>query len=302
MFSWCLGVLSQILHLGQLKKVIWDNPNFLKSLLKMIFGMAVILVLPGWLRAGEDQLLFLPTQPVFNQIIGDPREPQNYLIANLSYPRFEGAIGPTLEFLQWRPSDGSRWGWGIMGASFIELDSLGNFVYPERVSDWYLGMYFSESSGDFSHRFEYMHVSSHLGDELFNFIPRIIYTRESFRWTTSWKPSESFRLYAGVGYYPHIAPAEPPLFAHAGLEFYSDYFGFLLGSVGRAYFTYDVKAKEEAGGVVNQNFQWGIQWKWKKETHQALRFALSYYNGNSEYGQFYQTNDNHWGAGIYFDP
>lgn len=252
--------------------------------------------------AGEDQLLFLPTQPVFNQIIGDPREPQNYLIANLSYPRFEGAIGPTLEFLQWRPSDGSRWGWGIMGASFIELDSLGNFVYPERVSDWYLGMYFSESSGDFSHRFEYMHVSSHLGDELFNFIPRIIYTRESFRWTTSWKPSESFRLYAGVGYYPHIAPAEPPLFAHAGLEFYSDYFGFLLGSVGRAYFTYDVKAKEEEGGVVNQNFQWGIQWKWKKETHQALRVALSYYNGNSEYGQFYESNDNHWGIGIYFDP
>jgi hypothetical protein len=265
-------------------------------------GFVLALGLPFRLWAGEDQLLFLPPEPVFDKLIGDPREPQEALIANLSYPRYEAAIGPVVEFLQWRPSDGSRWGWGIMGASFIELDSLGHFIYPERVSDWYLGMYFSEASGDFAHRLEYTHVSSHLGDELFDSIPRIIYTRESFRWTTSWQPSEPFRLYLGAGYYPHIDPSEPPLFAHGGLELYSDYFGFLLGTVGRGYFTYDIKAKQEAGGVVNQNFQWGFQWKWKKETSQAVRVALSYFNGNSEYGQFYQSNDNHWGAGIYFDP
>ncbi|HJT23258.1 MAG TPA: hypothetical protein VJ873_01695, partial [bacterium] len=57
--------------------------------------------------AGEDQLVFLPPVPVFNQLIGDPREPQDTLIANLTYSRFEGAIGPTLEFLQWKPADGS---------------------------------------------------------------------------------------------------------------------------------------------------------------------------------------------------
>lgn len=258
--------------------------------------------LPLSALAGEEQLLFLPVEPVFNQLIGDPREPQDALIANLSYPRFEGAIGPTLEFLQWRPADDSRWGWGIEGASFIELDSLGHFVYPERVSDWYLGMYFSESSGDFSHRFEYLHVSSHLGDELFDSVQRIIYTRESFRWTSSFQPSDTLRLYAGVGYYPHIAPVEKPFFMHGGAELYSPYFDFLFGTVGRGCFTYDLKVKDEAGGVVNQNFEWGIQWKWKKESHEAIRLALSYYNGNSEYGQFYQSNDNHWGAGIYFDP
>lgn len=274
------------------------------SVAKLIFGFFILYLwlLPAAVRAGDEQLLFLPDEPVFNRLIGDPREPQNALIADLSYPQFEGAIGPIVEFLQWRPADGSRWGWGIQGASFIELDSLGDFVYPERVSDWYLGMYFSEQSGDFSHRFEYIHVSSHLGDELFNTQPRIIYTRESFRWTSSWQPSDQFRLYAGVGYYPHIAPDEPRLFAHAGVELYAGYGPFLFGTVGRGYFTYDVKAKEEAGGVVNQNFEWGYQWKWRKETSQALRFALSYYNGNSEYGQFYLSNDNHWGIGVYFDP
>jgi len=249
-----------------------------------------------------DELRFLPPQPVFDRLIGDPREPQTALMANLSFPRFEGSVGPQLEFLQWRPLDGSRWGWGIQGASFIELDSLGHFVYPERVSDWYLGMYFSESSGSFSHRFEYTHVSSHLGDELFDELQRFIYTRESFRWTTSFKPSDSFRLYAGLGYYPHIAPQEKPFFMHGGLELYTGNFGFLLGTVGRGYFTYDLKIKDEAGGVVNQNFQWGFQWKAQKENSQSIRIALSYYNGNSEYGQFYQNEDHHWGAGIYFDP
>jgi hypothetical protein len=272
MFSWCLGVFV------------------------LAFGFS------GCLWAEGDELRFLPPEPVFGKLIGDPREPQNALIADLSYPRFEGAIGPVLELLQWRPVDGSRWGWGIQGASFIELDSLGNFVYPERVSDWYLGMYFSESSGFFSNRLDYTHVSSHLGDELFDEVPRIIYTRESFRWISSYEPGENFRLYAGAGYSPHIAPQEKAFFLHGGMELYTNYLDFIFGTVGRGYFTYDIKLKQEAGGVVNQNFQWGFQWKWKKETSQALRMALSYYNGNSEYGQFYQSQDNHWGVGIYFDP
>ena len=95
---------------------------------------------------------------------------------------------------------------------------------------------------------------------------------------------------------------EKPFFIHGGTELYTDSFGFIGGTVGRGYFTYDIKIKNEAGGVVNQAFQWGLQWKWKKESRQALRFALLYYNGNSEYGQFYRLNDNHWGLGIYFDP
>lgn len=261
-----------------------------------------LMVLPTPVPAQEDHLLFLPAHSAFDRLIGDPREPQNAIIANLTYPRFEGALGPTIEFLQWVPKDGSRWGWGIQGASFIELDSLGHFIYPERVSDWYLGMYFSETSGDLCHRFEYVHVSSHLGDELFLNVQRFIYTRESFRWTSSWRPSDNLRLYAGAGYYPHIAPEEKPFFLHTGAEFYTASFDFLFSTAARGYFTYDLKVKDEAGGVVDQAFQWGLQWKWKKEDASGLRLALTYSNGNSEYGQFYLSGDNHWGAAVFFDP
>lgn len=274
---------------------------------KKIFLVLFCVSVPLWsktsvLKAEEDRLLFLPSHPAFDRLIGDPREPQNAILANLTYPRFEGSVGPTLEFLQWVPKDGSRWGWGIWGASFIELDSLGHFTYPERASDWYLGMYFSETSGVLSNRLDYTHVSSHLGDELFLAIPRFIYTRESFRWITSFTPSEQVRLYGGAGYSPHVAPMEKPFFFHLGAELYTGYFDFLLGTTGRGYFTYDLKVKDEAGSVTNQDFQWGFQWKGKRESEGGVRLALTYYNGNSEYGQFYEVRDNHWGLGVFFDP
>jgi hypothetical protein len=218
--------------------------------------------------------------------------------------RYEGSIGKCIELLQWIPGDGTQWGWGIEGDSFIELDSLGGGVFPERVSDWYLGTYFSEKTGDLSHRLEYLHVSSHLGDELFWEYARIIYTRESFRYTLSYYPiADRLRLYGGMGYYPHMAPDDNRLFAHLGAEFYfTPCQPFLFGTAARGYFTYDLKVKGEEGGVANQQFEVGLQWKAKPESNSAARMALIYYNGNSEYGQFYLTQDKHWSLGIFFDP
>ncbi|HEY5039080.1 MAG TPA: DUF1207 domain-containing protein, partial [bacterium] len=242
-----------------------------------------------------------------------PREAQSYLIAQLNSDRFDGSIAATLEFLQLIQKDGTRWGWGVEGDTFIEVESPGYssnslvsndyfLIFPEKVSDWYLGTYFSESSGDFSNRFEYVHVSSHLGDGVFTTTQGFVYTRESLRFTTSFHPSDQFRLYAGVGYYPHIDPEEPRFFFHVGTELYTDSFSFIFGTLGCGYFTYDLKALQEAGGVLNQNFEVGFQWKWKKESHQAMRLAIVYYNGNNVYGQFYQQKDEHWSFGLFFDP
>jgi hypothetical protein len=58
--------------------------------------------------------------------------------------------------------------------------------------------------------------------------------------------------------------SDPRLFFHAGIEFYSDYFRLFSGTHARGYFTYDVKVLGEAGGVVDQTFELGMQWRWKK--------------------------------------
>lgn len=274
--------------------------------LKLFFWITCVSVFlwlkPASVLAQEERFQFLPKYPAFQKLIGDPREAQCAIVAQTDHDQFDASIGLAYEFLQWLPKDGSKWGWGILGASFIQLDAIGGNVYPERISDWHLGMYFSQSSGDLSHRLEYLHVSSHLGDEFFNVIPRFIYTRESFRFTSSWKPADRIRLYGGLGYWGHIDPEDKPFFIHLGSELYTGSFDFLAGTVGRGYFTYDMKLKDEAGGIVNQTFQWGLQWKWKENSSEAIRLALLYYNGNYEYGQFGQFKDDHWGLGVFLDP
>ncbi len=268
--------------------------------------LAVVILAPmaAWSEdVKTSQLNFLPAETLFHNLIGDPREPQNSLIAQIDQTRFEGSIGKFIELLQWIPGDGSQWGWGIEGDSFIELDSLGDGVFPERVSDWYLGTYFSEKTGDLSHRLEYLHVSSHLGDSLFDQYTRFIYTCESFRYTMSYYPlADRVRVYGGLGYYPHMAPDDNRLFAHLGAEFYTAPGPFLFGTFSQGYFTYDLKIKGEAGGVANQQFELGLQWRGKVDSNPVIRMALMYFNGNSEYGQFYLMPDNHWSLGIFFDP
>ena len=291
------------------------NPGHrgLKTAFKLGLILSFFLSKPFSLWAGENPLLFLPKKPVFERLIGDPREAQSYLIGQLNNDRYDGSVAATLEFLQWTPGDGTQWGWGFEGDSFIEVESPGYgpyslvshdyfLIFPEKVSDWNLGTYFSESSGVFSNRIEYLGTSSHLGDGFFSSFQGSKYARQSLRFTTSLQPSDRFRFYAGLGYYSYITPEEPPFFVHAGLELYTGSSPFIFGTSGRGYFTYDLEAKQEAGGVLNQNFAVGFQWKWKKETHQAIRIGLVYYNGNNEYGEFYLQNDNHWSFGFFFDP
>lgn len=254
--------------------------------------------------AWADRWDFLPDHPLFDSLIGDLREAQNAVIAQPDVNRYDGAIGLDIDLMHWQPNETDHWGWGIEGATFIELDSLGNATFPNRVDDWHLGTYFTEKSGDFSQRLEYEHVSSHLGDELLPYIVRIIYSRESLRYTLSYDFSKNFRLFGGPCYWTHISPdtTDPRFFFHGGFELYSDYYHFFLGTFIRGYATSYAEVLGEAGGVVDETIQIGLEYKFKKDTHQAIRTAIVLYAGNGLYGQFYQTPDSYWGLGIFFDP
>jgi len=298
---------------------IWGSEFILIPKAKILLAKALyfwfwlLILLPAGLWAQESRLLFLPAEPNFEHLIGDPREAQSYLSAQLDKAQFDGSIAAIIEFLQWKPGDNTRWGWGIETDSFIQLESPGYgpysletldyfLIFPERVSDLYLGTYLSESSGDLSNRLEFLHDSSQLGDGFFGKEQGIIYTRSSLRFTSSFQPSDRFRLYAGTGYYIQNLYGQPSFFFHLGTELYTASFGAPFGTMGRGYFTYDLQANQDVIGVLNQNFELGFQWKWKKDTHQAIRFALVYYNGNSPYGQFYFQKDDHWAFSLYFDP
>ncbi len=251
-----------------------------------------------------DRWDFLPTDHVFKPLVGDLREAQNAIIAQPDTNRYEGAIGLNIDLMHWQPNATDHWGWGIDGATFIELDSLGGAVFPNRVDDWHLGTYFTQKSGNLSQRLQYEHVSSHLGDELIFSVQRVIYSRESFRYTLSYDFSQNFRLFGGPCYWSHISPdiSDPRLFFTGGLELYTDYSRFLFDTHIRGYATYYFEVLGEAGGIVNETVQIGVEYRGKTDREQAVRTGVVLYTGNSLYGQFYQNPESYWGLGIFFDP
>jgi hypothetical protein len=272
---------------------------------RSFLAMTAILII-GALFAGapissaEEPWIFLPVTPLFQPLIGDPRMPHTGIIAYTSQNRFEGAIGATVEMLRYSPPDQTRWAFGFFGSGFIWLDQYGA-TFPMRDSDWYAGFYLSQATGPFSYCLEAVHQSSHLGDSLDGLQDPLLYNGEYLNFTASFQPSEDLRLYAGGGAWTHLEPPDKSFFASLGTEIYSAPID-LGGTFLRGYGTLHLKWKDQAGGTLNKTVQLGVQWKFKKEESRALRFALVYYNGNHEFGQFYQDRDEHLGIGVYFDP
>ncbi len=256
-------------------------------------------VFPSPSRAQQDQWIFLPPTPLFQDFMGDPREAYTGITAYGNQSRFEGAVGQTFEFLRYRPPDKTQWGWGVFGQGFILLDENGA-TFPMRAADWYAGMYVSESHSGLSHRLEFEHQSAHLGDSLQGLEEPFFFSRENFNYTFSFKPDDPLGIYTGLGAWYNMYPRGKALFASLGLEVYSPA-ADVGGTCLRGYATGDLKWLQETE-VADQDYQLGIQWRFKKEESRDVRLALLYYNGNSEFGQFYQDHDEHWGFGLYFDP
>lgn len=253
---------------------------------------------PPFRAFAEPEWVFLPPSPLFRPLIADPREPQIGLLGHLDTARYEGEVGGFVELLRYSPKDGTRWGWGILGSAFILLDENGA-TFPMRAGDWYAGTYLSEVTGPLSHRLEFVHQSAHLGDSLQGLQNPFFFSRENFNYTFSFAPSRDFRLHAGLGVWENMYPSGPPLFASLGAEFYSSPF-HPAGSWMRGYFTCDFQWKQETE-IVDKTFQLGLQWKSQEEETRALRLALLYYNGDSEYGQIYRDWDEHWSLALFFD-
>lgn len=278
------------------------NPFFDLFLASWCLGGGIVLWILLCLfptQSAAQECVFLPPESLFHTLIGSPREPTTGITAYLNQTRYEGAVGETFEFLRYSPPDKTQWGWGVFGQGYILLDENGA-TFPMWAGDWYAGMYASEASGAFSHRVEFEHQSAHLGDSLQGIQTPIFFSRENFNLTSSFRPSDGFRLYAGIGDWENMYPAGDPFFCSGGFEIYSPA-ADISGTFFRGYLTADFQWKGETQSL-NKNLELGIQWKYRKGDNRDLRLALVYYDGNSEFGQFYQDPDEHWAVGLYFDP
>lgn len=266
----------------------------------MALAICLLTVLSADAQETPGPWFFFPGAPQFNPLLSDPREPQTSIIAHTSLNRFEGAVGAQLEIIRYDNPYGTHWAAGLLGSGFILLDENGA-TFPERANDWLAGLYLSEQSGLFSHRLEFMHQSSHLGDSLEGLQEPIIYNGENFNYVCSFQPWENLRIYGGFGVWENLFPPDNAFFSPWGLEVFSPPWGF-IGTSMRGYGACHLEWKGQAGGHWDESFQWGVQWKWKKTEPRAFRLALVYYDGNYQFGQYYLQHDTHFGIGIYFDP
>lgn len=267
----------------------------------IVYGVLLsFLIVPKISFAAGKSWKFLPSRTLFSPLIADPREPQTGFVLLTDKGQAEGTIGRSFDLFQWKLSRKDRFGWGLTGAAFALLD-YGGGSFPMRANDWEFGSYFSHSRRKFSQRLEFTHVSAHLGDALSSERARIVYSREFIRWIFSYKPNSFFRLYGGGGFLVHTFPDVKPFFSQGGTELFSPAVDFISHPL-RFYTAYDVKFKEEAGGVINHSIQFGIKWRpFRKGTRKSIRLGVSYFKGNHEFGQFLSEKESHWGFGIYFD-
>jgi hypothetical protein len=93
--------------------------------------------------------------------------------------------------------------------------------------------------------------------------------------------------------------AADSFFATFGGEFYSSDW-LVVGVPMRAYSTLWIQWKGDVG-VWDKEIQLGLQWKTGNGSGRALRTALVFYSGNSQFGQFYDQFDEHLALATYFD-
>ena len=256
---------------------------------------------PSTLGKVEDSWTFFPAGTLFSPLLADPREPSIGMVSYASEKGFEGSLGGTLEALRWKSAPDMEWGWGIFTGIWTLSDSPD--LADLRVSDWYSGTYLSEKTGPFSLRFDLENQASNLGDA--NYMnPSVGFNRELFKLTISLNVLPDLRVYMGGGCkwpFEDYINYETQVLFFSGLEATSAPFS-LLGSPCRGYLAYHFRYQDQAGGTYNHTVQCGLRMNLDQAQSGSLRLALIYDGGHSEFGDFFQQYDQHWGIGIFYDP
>jgi len=256
-------------------------------------SLALMVCLPPLRSASAEEWRYLTHQPLFQPLVADPREMRALLTFYSRGNHLDGAIGKTLPLAR-KTTDRYDVEWGFHAAAFTYLNQR-KLSFPMQSSDWWFGTYLS-GGRRIQWRLDFTRVSAHLGDALFEDETPIIYSREFLRFLAATRRGP-FRFYVGPGGNVHILPHEKKLFLQTGLEWIARP---AKGSA-RLYAAWDFKAKQEAGGVVNNALQAGWQWG-DAEQGRIFRIGLTYFNGHSENGQFYKEREKKLTGGIFFDP
>ena len=258
-------------------------------------------------KPGEHLPVLLPTNPLFQPLLADPRWPhfsvsfQRYLndeeLRNVASTNFGESFGIYRFSGPWK----STMELGIQAGVFaiFDLDAQSLDLIN---ADYLVGIPFTIKKGNFTNRTRIFHQSSHLGDEFLlrgQTEERINLSYESVNNLFSYHLPAGFRLYAGGGYIFHKEPSSlDPWSAQSGLEFRSPKL-WLKGAL-RPVAGLDIQHRQESNWNTDLSARAGIQFENPDFMSRKLQLLFEYYNGKSPNGQFYDRNIEFLGIGLHF--
>lgn len=271
----------------------------------------ILLLLFAAVPAGAEDFVYgvlPPSDEVFRRLLADPRQAQT----SVRYYRSNGgnfgdvALGNTWGLMRWSKPDSKKdWTFQVsaegMGYSrFLLSGGINEF----QAIDFFLNIPLEIGRGPYSSRTTLFHESAHLGDD---YIRRtgdqgFRYSIEGLSHIASYEPHPRIRLYGGGTVLLHQIPTGQTGVLQTGFELRSS----------------DLKwnwlPNHECWLFLAQDFQWKGRSDWRmnsktvlgmrlgaKRVVRALRMHVGYFEGRSEFAQFFDIPEHFFDMGITLD-
>jgi hypothetical protein len=202
-------------------------------------------------------------------------------------------------FLGGDTSTGARWEVGLHAGVFSVFD-FDSDSFDLVNSDFMVGLTGSLRAGGVSSMLRVFHQSSHLGDEflLRNRVDRINLSYEVADLLVSYDVGRVLRIYGGGGYMFHREPSDlQPFSVQGGVELQSP--RVFWRDHARLIAALDVQSREESDWSVDYSARGGIQLESDRIEGLRLQLLLTYYNGRSPNGQFFERDIEYLGIGTH---
>ena len=279
--------------------------------MKSIFSFTV---LPMLLFATEvcasNESHWFPIEQLYPVYLADPYETsfhmqlQSYAestIPDTGSSRWDLMAGAPMIIYQNKNSDNSRHGWQMVFIAALRAQ-FDNGHNQDSVA--WEGIYGLQAvfryHDNFAWRFGTKHYSSHVGDEYIERTgrDRIQYTREEWRAGIAWTFNEYYTAYSDIAYAFSLRNQDLQDYGRAqiGLQ-YEKPAVFMDGKVGW-YSALDISAFEEDDWDKNITFQVGFDWQARDR---RWRLGLEFYDGRSQYGEFFQNQEKYASIGVWLD-
>lgn len=250
----------------------------------------------------------LPKELLYKSYLGGPREPR--MGQGTLYLKGVGWIwaleaGGRVGLVRYGSGPGEPpegWQLDIWGAAFPRL----NFNEGTELDavDFKVGIPLTWSQGPYQLKFEWNHISSHLGDEFMLRNPgfvRIDYLRDAFVLGGGYFVNPDLRLYADAEYAYNTNGGSEPWHFQFGVD-YSPAQAPAYEQVRhpQPFFAINGNLREEANFSGGVNVVAGLQWR-GVESDALFRMGLQYYQGQSLQLEFIDDYEELIGVGIWYD-